>query len=339
MKPSPFAVELMERYLFAVRRELPTSVAADVTRELRSLIDDRLQEFSADSAAPDVPQVTQLLRELGAPSKLARQYQPARALIGPALYPLFIKVVKIVLAGAAGVALLTVGTSTAVGARGLAGFLDPAMWLKTVVVYYQLVLSLFAHAVIIFALVDRFATKPLGDDAAWDPRDLPELPPRENEYYGVARAVPRICALVLLALAINLFADRVGFPTFINSDFHLVVLSEFGLRLPLLWVNAWLAALLALRLLAFSQRRFTRSLRWIDIALNIAPAAILLWMAALPVHSPTSIPALAPLTRIVRLPLLAGALGLLVAVIVESIELLVEPRECQPENEEPTSRA
>ncbi len=337
MKPSPFALDLIERYLYAVRRELPATVAWDVTRELRSLIDDRLQELDGDAA--DVPQVTKLLKELGAPRKLARQYQPEQGLIGPALYPLFMKVVRIVLAGAAGLALLTVGTSTAAGARGVAGFLDFGTWLKAVAMYYQLVLSLFAYAVIVFALLDRFASKPIAEDRTWDPRDLPEPPVHEDEHYGMARAVPRICALVVVGILLNVFVDRTGFPTFVNSELHLVRLSEFGLSVPLAWVNAWLAALLAIRLLAFSRRRFTRPLRWASTVLQLAPAAILLWMSGQPVHPPTSIPALAPLTRVIHMPLWAGALGLLIAVIVESIEMLVERRETRPETEASGNRA
>jgi hypothetical protein len=204
------------------------------------------------------------LMERYLPSKLARRYRPERVLIGPALYPHFITVVRIILAGAAGLALLTVGTSAAVGSRGLANLLDLHTWLKTVALYYQLVLSLFASAVIVFALLERFVTTPLADDTAWDPHDLPELPARENEYYGVARAVPRICVLVLLAGAINLFVDKVP---------------------------------------------------------------------------PTSIPALAPLTSLVRIPLWAGALGLVVSAIVESIELLAERRDTRSDDEAPASHA
>lgn len=339
MKPTAVAGDLIERYLFAVRRELPKDLASDVVRELRSLIEDRLQDRAEGSERPDVPEVARLLRDLGAPAKIAQRYRPPRYIVGPAHYPLFMKVVGWILLGAAGLTILTGGVSTVASPRGATALLTLQTWLQMVGLYYQMVIALFAWAVVVFAVLERVNPNAVDTAEDWNPHDLPERPEREDEYFGMAQAVPKICAIGLLAVVVNALGTRLGIPMFRDTTFHLVPLTEFGPQLPLLWVNLWLAALLALRFHALHQRRFTRTMRWIDVALPLAPAAILSWMASQPMHAPASFPDLAPLTRVLPIALWGMALALVVSVVVESIELLVKPRGADEDGASPPAAA
>jgi len=60
------ALDLVDRYLFAVRKSLPPDLGADVTLELRTLIEDKLEERTGADRRPDVGDVIGLLREMDA---------------------------------------------------------------------------------------------------------------------------------------------------------------------------------------------------------------------------------------------------------------------------------
>lgn len=76
---------LIDRYLAQVGEVLPAKERADVLAELRSLIQDQLEDRYP---APYTPEnIASVLKELGSPSQIARSYQPEQYLISPKLYP------------------------------------------------------------------------------------------------------------------------------------------------------------------------------------------------------------------------------------------------------------
>jgi hypothetical protein len=86
--------DLIDRYVWAVARELPSSLREDVARELRATIADMVEARGADDeqASRDV------LMELGDPVELAAQYTTRpRYLIGPGLYVPYIRLLKTLL--------------------------------------------------------------------------------------------------------------------------------------------------------------------------------------------------------------------------------------------------
>lgn len=91
-------MELIERYIYAVIKDLPESERADVERELRANIDDMLaQNYSEEN-------IKRILEELGDPEILADEYRGAkRYLIGPKYYSKYIKILKLVTCIAAAV--------------------------------------------------------------------------------------------------------------------------------------------------------------------------------------------------------------------------------------------
>ena len=79
--------DLIERYIYAVIKTLPTRMREDVERELHSLISDMLEERCQDMPSTE-HDVLVVLTELGRPAELAAKYRPERAsyLIGPGYY-------------------------------------------------------------------------------------------------------------------------------------------------------------------------------------------------------------------------------------------------------------
>ena len=86
---------LIERYLYDVVRRLPEKQRKDIEEELRTLIEDMLEERKGDGGAEEVEAV---LSELGDPAKLAMKYRGEEAhLIGGEYYPIYCQILKLVL--------------------------------------------------------------------------------------------------------------------------------------------------------------------------------------------------------------------------------------------------
>jgi len=321
------AQELIERYLLAVGTGLPAGLRADVTRELRSLIQDKLQERALESGqAVASGETLSVLRELGAPDQVARRYRPERFLIGPAFYPLFAKVTRIVLAGALGLVILLAIVGELVSPGDAPGLFSAATLLRYAGLYYQMAIGFFAYTVIVFALLERFLKAPsLSSD--WDPEDLPELPDPHEAHFGVAQAVPRFWWLVLIAVVLNACRPWHGVVNPGPEGLTFIPFTEFGIRIPYVGINVWLALEAALAVMAFRYRRWTLPLKWADIGLTVALAVILLQIPAESVlRAPAALPQIAPALGPASIALYALPAGLFIGALVSAIELVTQRR-------------
>ena len=89
-------MDLIERYVYEVGRQLPRKNRADIQVELKSTLVDTLEDRVAGE--PTQEDEIELLKEFGPPQKVAASYWPqGQYLIGPNLFPLFRMVVAIVL--------------------------------------------------------------------------------------------------------------------------------------------------------------------------------------------------------------------------------------------------
>jgi hypothetical protein len=82
-----YTEEMINRYIYQVTKNMDTEKAKDIDLELRTLIQDMLDEKTkgTPSTKEDIDGV---LSELGNPSILAEKYQSkVQYLIGPELYP------------------------------------------------------------------------------------------------------------------------------------------------------------------------------------------------------------------------------------------------------------
>lgn len=119
--------DLIERYLYAITRHLPSAQRSDVAEELRTLISDMLDE-RCGSLPPTAKDVRVVLTELGTPGEMVRKYTSGEGecLIGQPYYAQYLYVLKIVLACVAGGMLVAGALSLATGAEGslLGGVLE-----------------------------------------------------------------------------------------------------------------------------------------------------------------------------------------------------------------------
>lgn len=164
---------LIERYLQNVKFALPKTQQTDVIRELTDDILSQVEEKEDALGRPltEDEQVA-LLKQIGHPMLLAARYRKQQYLIGPAIFPIYWIVLRllllIVLFGMAvtSIVLAATGNSVATSLRPLAQF--PMGGLTT-----------FAWVTIVFVLMERFESK-FNLFAKWDPRSLPTIPKTEK---------------------------------------------------------------------------------------------------------------------------------------------------------------
>jgi len=187
-------MELVERYLNAVRFWLPRAqeddIIAELGEDLRSQIEDR---ESALGRSLTEDELAAILKKRGNPMRVASHYLPQRYLIGPPLYPAFMAVVRLVIIWillpicilvAAPIAIATAADPTVAGIKAV---WDTAMG------------CVFALGVItlVFAIIERHPIRELED---WDPRKLPKVPVRPLKPLSDPKPVDRVTAIVEMVL-------------------------------------------------------------------------------------------------------------------------------------------
>ena len=91
-------MQLLERYLQAVKFWLPKEqkedIIAELSEDIRSQIDEKEAELSRKLNEPELESI---LKQRGRPILVANRYLPQEHLIGPVLFPIYRLVIKIVL--------------------------------------------------------------------------------------------------------------------------------------------------------------------------------------------------------------------------------------------------
>lgn len=214
--------ELIERYVYAVVKYLPRKTRDDVSKELRTLIEDML-EARCGLVAPTEKDVHVILAELGTPYELAQNYnsQKEAYLIGPKYFPVFKLVATIVLIVnlcATFLAIMIAIVFKEVGAQTITGIIQ---------MLFDAVGSLFAMfgiIVLIFAGIER--KKVNIETKGYDPYNLPPVPKKEEiikKSEAIAGIVfTSIFFLIFLAapqvFSIQIFSSELGFFTVFNEE-------------------------------------------------------------------------------------------------------------------------
>ena len=236
-------MQLLDRYLQAVRFFLPRRHQDDIVRELaenlRSQMEDREEALGRPLAEDEQ---AELLRRHGHPMVVAGKYRSHARLIGPALFPLYLFALKMGL----GVALI-VTTVLAVITTVLHG--DPVRHaLEAFLAYPGRALMVFAWTTLGFTGLD-FAQSRLKLTHAWDPRTLPRIVQREDRI-SRARALCEILAASAGAIWLMLVP---AFP------FLLLGRAAELLDLAPIWSTVYLPILfVALATVALNITNFTR---------------------------------------------------------------------------------
>lgn len=263
-------MDLIERYLDQVGRRLPADRRADVTTELRSALFDALEVRTASgedagSAAVD------LLREYGPPDLLAASFDERRRfLIGPELYPAFVKVFGIAVVAVSSLLVFSAlvawlrdrSTDLASVAGGLGGNL------------VQTAVAVLGWVVLVFWIVERSGGRSAtGAGRPWDPSELPPV----NDPERVSRGGLAVGLFFLSAflLVLNVFPDKIVALVEFDGSTTAMPLVGPGLRANTWLITLVLGGLLVVRLAVLARGRWSSTLRWIDLGLDF------LWIGVL----------------------------------------------------------
>lgn len=195
-------MELVERYLYAVCRKLPSRLRKDVEQQLRSSIMRELEARVPDGT-PEQKDIIEVLRGFGPPEKVARNFaRNELRLIGPELYDLYFLVVKLAsLCVSMGVFISFVFGKLENGFN--AGDIPALAW--------RMVTGIFAAigaVTVVFILAERLnpgsETDTGKDDAEWNPESLPQVP-GPGEVFKVSDVVLGLLFTVLLFIFLNFY--------------------------------------------------------------------------------------------------------------------------------------
>jgi hypothetical protein len=267
--------ELFDRYVHAVGGQLPRRLREDVKAELRSLLDEMLEDRARrGQRTPDMEMAAAVLREFGEPEAVAARYRPSGHLIGPELYPTFLLVVRIVLAVLIGLGGLILVLALWRAETPLTD-LGRTLW-EVAVQIAGLALMNLGLLVLIFAGLERWGARPVTAVAAatWNPLELPAVEDPDRVERG--SLITTLCVDVALIVVLNFFPGLVAI-FFIHDGAWgrwPLLAPEFQTAL-LPWFTAAWALEAVLNLAVLWQRRWTALARWAEFGLSILSIVIL----------------------------------------------------------------
>jgi hypothetical protein len=216
------STNLIDTYVSEVGRRLPRKTRLDIEAEIRSILQDMLEERSQKTGKPmDEEMTLEVLKAYGAPEKVAATYQGERYLIGPRLYPIFMTVLRIV--------LLVIGILAAIG-LGVAVYqttLTPlnafVTILKAIANFAASIITVLGNIVLIFAILEwalfraggKVEVKRLPKEKEWDPRSLTKVSPPNQVKMGetIVEIVGCFAAIVIF----NFYPQIIGFTPSLNG--------------------------------------------------------------------------------------------------------------------------
>jgi hypothetical protein len=214
-------MELIDRYLNAVRFWLPRAQEDDIIAELGEDLHSQIEEReTALGRALNEDELAEILKQRGHPMSVAGRYLPQRYLIGPALYPAYMVVLRLVILWILLPILILIAAPIAIATAA-----DPT--LASIKALWDTAMGcVFALGVItlVFAIIERHPIRELEN---WDPRKLPKIPARPLKSLSDPKPVERAQAIVEMACSVVFAAFFLHFIWFRNSfelgDAHIVL--------------------------------------------------------------------------------------------------------------------
>lgn len=232
---------IIDRYLASVSELLPAKLRQDTVTEIRSLIQDALDDRSKTEARPaDDEMMAEVLKQFGPPQKIVAPYLPEKYLIGPGLFPTFLTVIKIVLPIIA--VLSIVGFWVAVNqASQITGQVLITNLVESVGTAWSAVVQAFGSLVFIFAILQWVIpeVKLPAKEKEWDPHSLKAI--SQPDKVKRAELITEIFFILVGLIVFNFYLDKIGIYNNTNGvwSFTPILTSAFTAYIPwldLLWI-------------------------------------------------------------------------------------------------------
>lgn len=181
-------MELLDRYLQAVKKHLPLRRQDDIIAELRANMESQLEDKESELGRPlTAGEAEDWLRKMESPALVASRYQPQRYLIGPTIFPVYWYVMRMAFVWAIIIYAVVTAVVIPLTTPGATSVIEAVVRLPGVLI------TVAAWVTAVFAAIEFVTThhpercpsvvNPLG---AWSPG---KLPPLEDEIAG--RKKPR----------------------------------------------------------------------------------------------------------------------------------------------------
>jgi hypothetical protein len=170
-------MELLDRYLQAIRKYLPNRRQDDIIAELRANMESQIEDRESELGRPLTQgEFEDLLRKMGPPVVVASRYQPQQYLIGPTLFPLYIYVLRVALLWAFIVTVVVSAVVLPFTSNGGPSIVDSLFRIPGVLI------QMAGWVTIVFAAIEVASTRcPQlrpgieGITGQWHPQSLPPL--------------------------------------------------------------------------------------------------------------------------------------------------------------------
>lgn len=314
--------DLIERYVHQVGRHVPQKERAEITAELRSQIQDQLDDRY--EGAPTADNIADVLRELGDPRAMALSYGGAQYLIGPELYSVMMSVLQrgwIIVPVVVALVNLVIGLFSADGSNFV------SLLVRLILNVLQSLWIFTAIVVALFAILQHSGEdldEITGRGKPFDPKDLPEVddPAGIDKVDTIASAVFGGIGIAFLAY----FLRMGGITLFFLGGSTEVVPA------PALWLVVTILGIMgqvALYLIAFRRNRWTMGMLLAELALGLVVAVGLYFAMFQPLwarFSPALLeiaPQLADIPYFARTPFIIAA-AIAAMAVVESLVKIVK---------------
>ena len=318
-------MNLIDKYIAAVGKHLPRKNRADIEAEIRSTLEDMLEERKQATGEPDDKTVIELLKEYGAPREVAASYTGPRYLIGPRVYPIFELVTKIVVAVLLAVTLVGLGIS--LSRSSLAG----PEFFKTVgeggLNLLGGLITAFGNIVLVFAILERvLPAKEFEEEEEWNPAELANEPDPDRIKFG--EQIFEMFFLVLFLIVFNLYPEIIGIGFFNDNDWVFIspILTDaFFSYLP--WLNILILLQIGFNVYLLRQGLWNITTRIMNILLELGSIALAVVMlrgpdlASLTASQLAGTPLAESAPLFITMARLIPMLVLTIVIIVSSIEV------------------
>ncbi|MCP1338300.1 hypothetical protein NJR55_01715 [Idiomarina sp. M1R2S28] len=253
-------MDMLERYIAAVQRELPDNKRDDIGRELKANILDQIEALEAQHGSVSDAEVATLLKTMGHPRRVALQFCPPTPLVTAQLMPLYLHTLYMVLG------VLFVISTIEITSRWLGGAeMSLLLFMKCIASdFLESVYFAFTAITIGFAVMSRSRKKKTAEVAGtckWSPEKLPPAS-KSWQYISLQDIFTELATLLALVMLIwyPLWQPDSGAQSIFTDDTLTV----------LLWFTPVIVIAIVHNLWQLRTRFWSRSMLMLNIGVNTA---------------------------------------------------------------------
>ena len=260
-------MDLLERYLAAIARELPKAQAADVIAELRDTLLSKIEEREAGLGRKlDRKELEALLKDFGHPLVVAGRYRKTQHLIGPEVFPFWFATLRIVLGIEAAIWLVGLVITAA-----SANTPFQLIWDRAASTLFNVAVFTVGAVTLVFAVFERTGVV-ARFQRDWSPRRLPPARTLRRGRFEVASQL--LADVVLLAWWTGLIHFRQYLPMPPAVHVQLAMVWD-----QLYWpIVAYILVEMGVCLLELLNPAAVRVNTGLTVLKNLAGCAIALWL-------------------------------------------------------------